>query len=175
MFLILTVLGLRKKLVEAIPQSLISAISVGIGLFITFIGLKNLGIIIDDPVTLVKAANINQTIMIGLVGLVVMIFLEMKKVKGSLLIGIVAATILAMFSLVMQPLPIGSRVKLLWGKSAVVVKHNVPKFYKARKLKPIPPGLVKKRVKPKELIKICRGCEWLEKGCVRAYERGVLP
>ena len=44
-FLALTLVGLRKKIVEAIPVSLVSAISVGIGLFITFIGLVNLGII----------------------------------------------------------------------------------------------------------------------------------
>ncbi|MCX5633921.1 MAG: NCS2 family permease [Phycisphaerae bacterium] len=94
-FLILTLIGLRKKLVEAIPQSLISAISVGIGLFITFIGLQNLGIVIAHPVTLVQAGNLTETILIGLAGLIVMIFLEMKKIKGSLLIGIVFATILA--------------------------------------------------------------------------------
>ncbi len=94
-FLVLTLVGLRRKLVEAIPVSLISAISVGIGLFITFIGLKNLGIIIDNPETLVQAANLNTTIMIGLGGLAVMIFLEMKKIKGSLLIGIIFATVLA--------------------------------------------------------------------------------
>jgi len=95
-FLILTLIGLRKKLVEAIPPSLISAISVGIGLFITFIGLQNLGIVISHPVTLVQAANIGTTIMIGLAGLVVMIFLEMKKIKGSLLIGIITSTVLAL-------------------------------------------------------------------------------
>jgi AGZA family xanthine/uracil permease-like MFS transporter len=48
-FLVLTLVGLRKKLVEAIPQSLIASISVGIGLFITFIGLQNMGIIVDSP------------------------------------------------------------------------------------------------------------------------------
>ncbi|MGD0785540.1 MAG: NCS2 family permease [Sedimentisphaerales bacterium] len=94
-FLILTLIGLRKKLVEAIPTSLISAISVGIGLFITFIGLQNLGIVKDHPVTLVQAANLSPTIMIGLAGLIVMIFLEMKKFKGSLLIGIIVSTVLA--------------------------------------------------------------------------------
>ena len=94
-FLILTLIGLRKKLVEAIPASLISAISVGIGLFITFIGLQNLGIVKDHPVTLVQAANLSPTIMIGLAGLIVMIFLEMKKFKGSLLIGIIVSTVLA--------------------------------------------------------------------------------
>jgi AGZA family xanthine/uracil permease-like MFS transporter len=94
-FLILTLVGLRKKLVEAIPPSLISAISVGIGLFITFIGLQNIGIVISHPVTLVQAGNLSTTITIGLAGLIVMIFLEMKKVKGSLLIGIIVATVLA--------------------------------------------------------------------------------
>ncbi|MGA2916155.1 MAG: NCS2 family permease [Sedimentisphaerales bacterium] len=95
-FLILTLIGLRKKLVEAIPPSLISAISVGIGLFITFIGLQNLGIVITHPQTLVQAANLSPTIMTGLAGLAVMIFLEMKKIKGSLLIGIIFSTVLAL-------------------------------------------------------------------------------
>ncbi|HBG27554.1 MAG: guanine permease [Planctomycetes bacterium GWF2_41_51] len=94
-FMFLTLIGLRKKLVEAIPSSLVSAISVGIGLFITFIGLQNLGIVTDHPVTLVKAANINAAVIIGLSGLIVMIYLEMKKLKGSLLIGIIFSTLLA--------------------------------------------------------------------------------
>ncbi|MBN1457079.1 MAG: NCS2 family permease [Sedimentisphaerales bacterium] len=94
-FLILTAVGLRKKLVEAIPPSLISGISVGIGLFITFIGLRNMGIIIDDPATLVRASDITPTIMIGLAGLMIMIFLEIKKIVGSLLIGIIFSTVLA--------------------------------------------------------------------------------
>jgi AGZA family xanthine/uracil permease-like MFS transporter len=94
-FLILTLIGLRKKLVEAIPGSLVSAISVGIGLFIAFIGLQNLGIVIDHPATLVQAANLNPTIMIGLTGLIAMIYLEIRKFKGSLLIGIFLSTLLA--------------------------------------------------------------------------------
>lgn len=94
-FLILTLLGLRKRLVEAIPDSLISAIAVGIGLFITFMGLVNLGIVIGDKFTLVKAGPLNGTILIGLFGLLVMIVLEKKKIKGGLVAGIVAATVLA--------------------------------------------------------------------------------
>jgi len=94
-FLVLTLVGLRRKLVEAIPKSLIAAISVGIGLFITFIGLQNMGIIVDSPTTLVHAAPLNTTILIGLAGLAVMVILEMKKVTGSLLIGIALSTILA--------------------------------------------------------------------------------
>jgi AGZA family xanthine/uracil permease-like MFS transporter len=102
-FLILTLVGLRKKLVEAIPQPLISAISVGIGLFITFIGLQNLGLIKSDPVTFVSGAALNRTILIGLAGLLVMIFLEMRRIPGALLLGILCSTVLAMIFGQIQP------------------------------------------------------------------------
>ena len=95
-FLILTLLGLRKKLVAAIPPSLVSAIAVGIGLFITFIGLKNLGVIVQgSEATLVKAGPLKATVLIGLCGLTVMLFLEMIKISGALLIGIIFSTVLA--------------------------------------------------------------------------------
>lgn len=94
-FLILTLASLRKKLVEAIPRPLVAAISVGIGLFITFIGLQNLGVIVDHPVTLVTSAHLSPKILIGLAGLVVMIVLEMRHLPGALLIGIGFSTILA--------------------------------------------------------------------------------
>ncbi len=95
LFLLLTLSGLRKKIVEAIPTSLVAAIAVGIGLFITFIGLRNLGLIVQNEITLVSSAPLTVTIIIGLVGLLVMLYLEMKKVKGALLAGIIASTILA--------------------------------------------------------------------------------
>lgn len=95
---VLTLLGLRKRLVEAIPVSLISAISVGIGLFITFIGLVNMGVIVKNDSTLVSAGPMTWPVAMGLCGLLVMAFLEIKKVKGSLLIGIMFATILAVIS-----------------------------------------------------------------------------
>ena len=97
-FLLLTLLGLRKKLVEAIPVSLISAISVGIGLFITFIGLVNLGVVVKSEATLVSAGKLTPKVLIGLCGLLVIVALEMKKIKGSLLIGIMLSTVLAMLS-----------------------------------------------------------------------------
>ena len=95
LFLILTLLGLRKKIVEAIPPSLISAIAVGIGLFITFIGLVKLGVVVGDEHTLVKAGPITTTVLIGLLGLLIMLFFEMKKISGGLVVGILAATALA--------------------------------------------------------------------------------
>ncbi len=94
-FLILTVLGLRRMIIEAIPKSLISAIGVGIGLFITFIGLQDLGIIVSDKNTLVTAGPVTLTVLIGLLGLFVMVYLEIKKITGALLWGIVVATVAA--------------------------------------------------------------------------------
>jgi AGZA family xanthine/uracil permease-like MFS transporter len=95
-FLLLTVTGLRKIIVEAIPDELLSAIAVGIGIFIAFMGLQNLGLVINDDVTLVKSGALTKTVLIGLAGLLTMIILELFKIKGSLLIGILFSTILSL-------------------------------------------------------------------------------
>jgi AGZA family xanthine/uracil permease-like MFS transporter len=101
---LLTLLGLRKRLVEAIPASLVSAISVGIGLFITFIGLVDMGIVVNNEATLVSAGPLTATVVMGLCGLLVMAFLEIRKIKGALLIGIMFATVLgAIFGYVKRP------------------------------------------------------------------------
>lgn len=94
-FLILTLVGLRQRLVEAIPHDLLSAIAVGIGVFIAFIGLQNMGLVVDNPATLVAAGVLKRSVLIGLGGLLVMIILELRKIKGSLLIGIVLATVVS--------------------------------------------------------------------------------
>ena len=129
-FFILTLAGMRRKLVDAIPRSLISAMSVGIGLFIAFIGLVNLGIIQKSEATLISAAPITPTALIGLAGFLVMVTLEMKKVKGAMILGILAATLLALltgriawpaawFSLEMRFSPIAFKLDILgalkWG------------------------------------------------------------
>ncbi len=92
-FLVLTLAGLRQRIVEAIPHDLLSAIAVGIGVFIAFIGLQNMGLVVGNPITLVAAGALKRPVLIGLGGLLVMLILEMKRVKGSLLIGILAATV----------------------------------------------------------------------------------
>jgi AGZA family xanthine/uracil permease-like MFS transporter len=92
---LLTLLGLRKRLVEAIPVSLVSAISVGIGLYITFIGLQDMQVIVKNEKTLVSAGPLTGTVAIGLCGLLLMAFLEIKRIKGALLIGMMFSTVLA--------------------------------------------------------------------------------
>ncbi len=100
----LTLLGLRKRLVEAIPVSLVSAIAVGIGLFITFIGLVNMGVVVKNEATIVAAGPLTATAAIGLAGLLMMAFLEIRRIKGALLIGIAFSTLLAvLFGYVQKP------------------------------------------------------------------------
>ncbi|MDW7673859.1 MAG: NCS2 family permease, partial [Bacillota bacterium] len=96
-FLLLTVTKARQAIVKAVPQSLRSAIAVGIGLFIAFIGFKNAGIVVGDQATLVALGNFSEPrVLLALFGLVFTGYLVSRKVKGSFLIGILATTILAM-------------------------------------------------------------------------------
>jgi AGZA family xanthine/uracil permease-like MFS transporter len=72
----------------------VKATSVGIGLFITFIGLKNLGLVVASEATLVKLGPLHGPVLAGLFGLVLTIFLERVRVRGSILIGIAGSTLL---------------------------------------------------------------------------------
>ncbi len=94
-FLLLTSFNIRELIVNSIPMNMKHAISAGIGLFIAFIGLHNSGLIVENPATLVGLGKIsNPTVIITLFGLIVSGVLMALKVKGALLIGIFAATIL---------------------------------------------------------------------------------
>ena len=93
-FLILTVVGVREKIVNSIPLSLRISAAAGIGLFITFIGMKNLGLVGDNPATLVSLGKMTPSVLLGLIGLIIIAVLEVKKVKGSILIGIFSSFVL---------------------------------------------------------------------------------
>ena len=93
-FFVLTIAGVRKHIVAAIPLELRLAIAAGIGLFITFIGFQNLGLIVDNPATLVSLGPLSRPVILGLIGLLIITILEIRKVKGSILIGILATTLL---------------------------------------------------------------------------------
>ncbi|MEH0155213.1 NCS2 family permease [Limibacter armeniacum] len=92
-FVVLTLIGIREKIVKAIPVSLRIATSAGIGLFISFIGFKNMGLIVDNPATLVGMGHITTPMVIALAGLALIAVLEYKRVTGSILIGIIAMTV----------------------------------------------------------------------------------
>jgi AGZA family xanthine/uracil permease-like MFS transporter len=103
-FLILTLLGLRERIVRAIPTSLRLATSVGIGLFIAFIGLQNLGLVVKSEAVLVQLGDITPAVLVGMVGLILISLLEILKVRGSILIAILATAGLGML-LGLSPLP----------------------------------------------------------------------
>ena len=94
-FILLTVTNVREKLVYLIPDTLKKAISAGIGLFIAFIGLKNSEIIVNNESTLVSLGTIFKgPALLGVIGIILSSVLLVKKVKGALLIGILATTII---------------------------------------------------------------------------------
>ncbi|HUH63817.1 MAG TPA: NCS2 family permease [Terracidiphilus sp.] len=95
-FLAITAAGIRQMILRSIPHELYAAVASGIGLFIAFIGFRNAGLVVSDPATLVGLGNIrNPTAALSLLGLIVMVALEVKRVRGSILIGVLAITALA--------------------------------------------------------------------------------
>ncbi len=103
-FLILAISGLRKVIADAIPKQLSIASAAGIGLFLSFVGLKGMGVIVGNPDTLVSLAPFTPTVLIALLGLALMAVLELKKVKGGILISIVVTTVISvMMGLVELP------------------------------------------------------------------------
>ena len=107
LFLILTVGGIRQAIINAVPRDLKLAISVGIGLFIAFIGLKGTGLIVENSATYVSLGHVTApTTLLSLFGLLFTAALMARNVHGSILIGIFVTTVLAM-ALGMTPAPRG--------------------------------------------------------------------
>lgn len=98
LFLILSVTGIRRLIVDAIPHSLKIAISCGIGLFIAFIGLKNGGLIVADPNTFVKLGNLRDpAVLMVLAGIIVTAVLIVRKVRGAIIFVVLALTLGGIF------------------------------------------------------------------------------
>ncbi|MBM3735952.1 MAG: NCS2 family permease [Acidobacteria bacterium] len=96
-FLLLTVAGVREKLIRALPVDLYGAVAAGIGLFIAFIGLRNAGIIMADPATAVKLGDLkNPSALVALAGLVITAALQARQFPLAILTGIAASTGIAL-------------------------------------------------------------------------------
>lgn len=104
-FLLFSFFKLREMLVNALPMSLKMAIAAGIGLFLALIALKNAGIIISSDATLVKMNDIylkaadgakspNWPVLLALLGFFLIIFLDYLRVRGAIILGILAVTLL---------------------------------------------------------------------------------
>lgn len=108
-FLLLSVFNLRSYIVKAIPKPLRYAIASGIGLFITLIGFANAKFIVANPATMVGLGQLNASTLTFITGLLITVILLIKKIKGSILIGILLTSLLAW--------PIGR----WWGGSDAIV------------------------------------------------------
>ncbi|MCY1017480.1 NCS2 family permease [Pyxidicoccus sp. MSG2] len=95
-FLVLSFGGVRTLLINAIPQSLKLATTTGIGLFLALIGLRNGGLVVASPETLVQLGNLHEgSVLLGLAGLLLIGALVTRRVKGALLIGIAVVAVSA--------------------------------------------------------------------------------
>ena len=123
-FVILTFFNVRELIVKSIPNTIKYAIPVGIGLFITFLGLQNAGIIVRDENTMITlGAMSNPHVWVALLGLILTAVLYYKRVHGAFLIGIASATIFAVI-LGLVDLPQGSLVALPPDVSPVFLKFE---------------------------------------------------
>ncbi|EJT6494717.1 NCS2 family permease [Clostridium perfringens] len=94
-FILLSLFKVREAVVDAIPINLKYAVTAGIGLFIAFIGFNGAGVVIGNQDTMVAMGQVGPKMLIAMVGLCIIVILEKKKVKGSMLVGIVVSTLLA--------------------------------------------------------------------------------
>ena len=107
-FLFLTLTGVRQLIVASIPQYLFAAVAGGIGLFIGFIGLKDAGIVVANPATFVALGDLKAPgAALALFGLILIGALSVWRVRGAMLIGIVATTIVGWITgqVVLKPEP----------------------------------------------------------------------
>jgi len=93
LFIVLSLLPVREWIINAIPRGLKLAISAGIGLFLAIIALKNAGVVVDNPATLVTLGDpASWPVILSFCGFFVMVALDRLKVPGAVIIGILATT-----------------------------------------------------------------------------------
>lgn len=95
LFLLVSVTQIREKIAEAIPLTLRNAAACGIGLFLTFIGLKNAGFVVQDPATFVKYGQLAMPGLLAILGFAVIIALHRKHNPLAFLAGIAVVTVCA--------------------------------------------------------------------------------
>lgn len=98
LFLTVTLFKLREMIVDGIPHSIRTAITVGIGMFLGLISLKSAGIVVANPATLVGIGDLHKApVVLAIIGFFLIVALDRLKVKGAILIGILVVTVLSFF------------------------------------------------------------------------------
>jgi adenine/guanine/hypoxanthine permease len=125
LFMILSLLKIREKIINVIPQDLKHAIAGGIGFFVAFIGLKNAGIVTGNEATFVAIGNLKSgPTLLAVVGFIITIILLNRGVKGGIFYGMVISTILGMvFKVIKTPEAIIGKIPSLDPTFGVVFSH----------------------------------------------------
>jgi adenine/guanine/hypoxanthine permease len=133
-FLLLTISGLREKIINAIPVELKHAVGAGIGLFITFIGLKNAGIIVDNPATLVGLGDLtNGNTLLAIFGLLITVIMMTRGINGAVFFGMIVTVIVGIiFNLIDKPAQVvGAVPSIAPTFGEVFTAFGDPSFYTA--------------------------------------------
>jgi len=111
-FIILTLTGLREKIINLIPSNLKLAVGAGIGFFIAFLGFQNAGIIVGDDATLVSIGNLTSPlVLLSIFGIIISVILLSLNVRGGIFYGMIITSIVGMiFGLIPTPKGIGDIV-----------------------------------------------------------------
>lgn len=94
-FLLISITPIRESIAKAIPREIRIAAAVGIGIFLTFIGLKNAGFVAADPITFVKIGTLGKPALLTIAGIAISIFLMSRKNAFAFLVAIVVVTLVA--------------------------------------------------------------------------------
>ena len=95
-FILLSVTPARQWIINSIPKSMKFGVGAGIGLFLAIIGLKNAGVVVDNPATLVGLGDVtSMPVILAAVGFMIMAILDKRGVTGSIIIGILAVSVIA--------------------------------------------------------------------------------
>lgn len=124
-FLIISATGLRELVIKAIPTNLKFAVSAGIGLFIAFIGLKNAGIVIDNPATLVGLGDLTDpTVLLSVFGLVSIAIFMVRGSQIAIFLGMALTVVVGMvFGLIDVPTSIVSMPPSIAPTFGVAIKN----------------------------------------------------
>jgi AGZA family xanthine/uracil permease-like MFS transporter len=95
LFLLISITPIRETIAKAIPAELRIATAAGIGIFLTFIGLKNAGLIVSDPVTFVKLGKLSFTTLLAVIGFMITVVLLIRRSSLAFLAGIFVVTVIA--------------------------------------------------------------------------------
>lgn len=102
-FIVLSVSGIREKIINAIPAELKIAVGAGIGLFITFVGLQNAGIIVNNDATLVGLGNLTDgNVLLAIIGIIITVIFMTRGVKGGIFYGMMITAVIGMFAGVVE-------------------------------------------------------------------------